>query len=277
MLELGSSKYRLVGVDTNVISEILKDHDGARQGFISRFAAGYIPCLSVYSMFELRQRPDIYQEFLEFFDVYPCIMLKNEEQLCADEVAAHPTASNIDPTVCAFSYFNSLRGTNLKNLMETTFKNLDTLRREREWPQLKLDLLDGWMALKGNYPPRGSTYIAPEGVPFVRRATLQNVAERAPDWAREVQQSGGTISATAFPSVRMTLWTVFFRLYVGRRQPTPNDVFDVLISAPAPYLDAVVTEKHQAEIYRQVKKLDHIIDHLDVYTLKDLRAAPLDT
>jgi hypothetical protein len=272
LLKIGKSTYRLVGVDTNVISEILRDQDGARRGFISRFVAGYIPCFSPYSMFELRKRPDIYEQFLEFFDVYTCMELKNEEQLFDDELAGYPSATDIDPAIWAFSYFNTPRGTNLKNLMDITFKNPDTLRREQEWPQLKLDLLAGWVALKANYPPKGSTYIAPEGIPFVKRATLQNVAERAPGWARGMQDSGEAISSAAFPSIRMTLWTVFFRLYVARRQPTPQDVFDVLISTPAPYLDAVVTEKHQAEIYRQVKKLDHIIDHLDIYTLKDLRA-----
>jgi hypothetical protein len=264
----------LVGIDTNVISEVLRDQDGARRGFIARFATGHIPCFSVYSMFELRQRPDIYEQFLEFFDVYPCMMLKNEEQLFDDELAAYPTAAGIDPAIWAFSYFNTPRGTNLKNLMEITFENPDILRREQEWPNTKLDLLARWMALKANYPPKGSTYIAPEGIPFVKKATLQNTAERAPDWAREMQDSGEAISSAAFPSIKMTLWTVFFRLYVARRQPKPQDVFDVLISTPAPYLDAVVTEKHQAEIYRQVKKLDHIIDHLSVHTLRDLRAQP---
>lgn len=158
--------------------------------------------------------------------------------------------------------------------MEITFKNPDTLRREQEWPKLKQELLRGWVDLKPNYPPKGSTYIAPEGIPFVRKATLQSTAERAPDWTRRMEDSGEAISAAAFPSVRMTLWTVFFRLYLARRQPEPQDVFDVLISTPAPYLDAVVTEKHQAEIYRQVKKLDRIIDHLSVYTLRDLRTQP---
>lgn len=70
----------------------------------------------------------------------------------------------------------------------------------------------------------------------------------------------------------MTLWTVFFRLYLAaRRKPQNQDVFDALISTPAPYLDAVVTENYQAEIYGQVKRLDAAIDTLDVYTLKDLR------
>lgn len=120
LLEIGESTYRLVGIDTNVISEVLREQGGARRGFISRFASGHIACFSVYSTFELRQRPDIYEEFLEFFDIYPCMLLKNEEQLFEDELAAYPTATHIDPTLWGFSHLNTPKGTNLKNLMEIT-------------------------------------------------------------------------------------------------------------------------------------------------------------
>ena len=69
----------------------------------------------------------------------------------------------------------------------------------------------------------------------------------------------------------MILWTLFYRFYLPARKPVEQDVFDILIGSPAPYLDAVVTEKHQAEIYRQVKTLEPAIGHLQVYTLSDLR------
>lgn len=271
MLTLNGTAYRLVAIDTNVISEILRDEVGVRGSFRSRFRVGYVPCFSVYSLFELRRRPDLYEAFLDFFDEYPCMVLKNEEQLIEDELSVYPTAAGLDPTLVGFSYLNRPKGTNLRNVMEVTHKKPGFLLREKEWLTLKPKLLQGWLDLKPNYPPRGTNYRARDGFDFVRRVTIQNVEERAPDWTRARRERGLEISAEGFPSVRLTLWTLFFRLYVYKRKPVVQDVFDILLSSPAPYLDAVVTEKFQADIYRQVRRLDAAIENLDVYTLGDLR------
>jgi hypothetical protein len=72
----------------------------------------------------------------------------------------------------------------------------------------------------------------------------------------------------------MTLLTVFFRLYEPRnRRPVPQDVFDVLISTPTPYVDVVVTENMQAEILRKARKVFPTVRDVDAYTLRDLRGA----
>lgn len=274
MLRINESSYRLVGLDTNVVGEILRDSDGARRGFLSLFADGsHIPCFTVYSNFELRRRTEIYEQFVEFFDVYPCMLLKNEEQLFDDELADYPSPTDVDPALLGFSQLNTERGTNLKNVMAIAFQNPDTLRREREWPKLQQELLDKWIAMTPNYRPKGKHFIPPDGIQFVKQVTQGQIAERAPDWVRQARDRGESISHKAFPSLRMTAWTVFFRLYLADRRPEPQDVFDVLISTPAPYLDVVITENFQAEIYRQVRKLDPSLVPADVYTLKDLRAA----
>ena len=77
---------------------------------------------------------------------------------------------------------------------------------------------------------------------------------------------------TSFPSVSMTLLTVFFRLYEPRnRSPEAQDVFDVLIATPTPYLDVVVTEAMQAQILAKARKVFDPLKSVDVYTLRDLR------
>lgn len=70
----------------------------------------------------------------------------------------------------------------------------------------------------------------------------------------------------------MTLLTVFFRLYEPQsRKAVPQDVFDVLISTPTPYVDVVITEGMQAEILRKAKRVFEPIRHVQVYTLRDVR------
>lgn len=273
MLQIGASKYSLVGLDTNIVSEILSDREGARQGLLSFFEKGYIPCFSVYSLFELRCRREIYDNFVNLFDVFPCILLKNEEQLFEEEKAAYPNPTGVNPVLLGISYFNTKRGTNLRNLLKINFENPVVLRREKDWPDLKKEILSELISLKKNFPPKGRHYLPnDDGIRFVQEATIQQIIFRAPKWVKELSDSSHTLIDTAFPSIRMTLWTIFFRLYVAhQRVPETQDVFDALISTPAPYLDAVITENFQADIYKKVKKLDNILSHSEIYTLKDLR------
>ena len=46
---------------------------------------------------------------------------------------------------------------------------------------------------------------------------------------------------------------------------------DVLISSIAPYVDAVITENFQADVYKKAKKLIPQIKELEIYRLKDIR------
>ncbi len=258
--------------NAHVISEIVRAPGGVRAGFISRFSPGSLPCFTVYSTFELRRRPDVYAHFLDFFDVFPCGVLKSEDQLFEDELAAYASGEGIDPTLVLFSPLNKPIGTNLRNVMDVNFKNRRVLRREQKWLGLKTALIGDWLALKANFPPKGERYTVEEGDAFVEEATRQRVQYLAPDWARAREKAGEQIRSSAFPSSRMILWTLFYRFYLPNRTPETQDVFDVLISSPAPYLDAVVTEKHQAEIYRQVRMRDPAVGHLEIYTVADLRA-----
>jgi len=199
-------------------------------------------------------------------------MVKGYDELFEAELAAYPNPGAVDPVVMAFSPLNRDKATNLRALLERAFSETNTIQRERDWPQLKADLLASWVDLKPNYAPKGARYTGDDGPTFVQIVSLQAIAERNLGWFRQQTLQQLEIDTAAFPSIRMTLWTVFYRLYVyGDRKAETQDVFDALISTSAPYLDAVVTEKHQANIYEQVRKHDEALKHLEVLTLADMR------
>mgnify|MGYP000489328173 FL=1 len=83
------------------------------------------------------------------------------------------------------------------------------------------------------------------------------------------------VAIDAFPSVKMASFTVFQKFYVNRnRRPSPSDAFDVIISSSMPYMDAVITERHQREVSRQAKRHDPRIADLESFTLADSRDGP---
>ena len=57
----------------------------------------------------------------------------------------------------------------------------------------------------------------------------------------------------------MLFWTVFFRFYDEQRTPEIQDVFDIMISGFAPYVEVTLTEVFQAEIFRKVQRRDTIL------------------
>jgi hypothetical protein len=66
-------------------------------------------------------------------------------------------------------------------------------------------------------------------------------------------------------------YTVFYKFYADRnRRPSNSDAFDVLIAA-LPYVEAIITENHQAEALSKTKRRDDFLNGLQVFTLRDLR------
>lgn len=68
---------------------------------------------------------------------------------------------------------------------------------------------------------------------------------------------------------------MFHKFYADRnRKPLNSDAFDVLMASALPYVEAFITESHQAEVIRKTKRRDNFLDHLDVFTLRDFRNGP---
>lgn len=272
MVTVNGNHYRLVGLDTCIISDILRD-PLVRRGFLQLFSGGHVPCFSVYQTFELRKRREIYAQFLELFDVLPCAVLKNEDMLFDDERDTYPSQASIDPTLFGFSLLNRKRGTNLENLMRRSFDDPVTSQREADWPNLKEEILAEWVAMRPNFKPQGSRFTPVDGLRFVNQVTARQVQERDSGWLQSLESRGESLDVRAFPSLRMTAWSVFFRIYMSHRKPELQDVFDAVISTPAPYLDVVVTERYQADIYGHVKRFEPSLKSLEVLRIRDLRNA----
>ena len=127
-------------------------------------------------------------------------------------------------------------------------------------------------SLVANYPPARKTYTAVEIRDFIEWAGFSQIAMRAPEFAASTHERGEVLLIDAFPSIKMTAFTVFYKFYVdSQRRPAESDAFDVIISAPAPYVDAIITERHQAEVIRKTKQQDNFLENLRVFTVRDFR------
>jgi len=273
MLTLNGTDYRLCLLDTNAVSEIVKRPEQLRHFLTWSLDSqpSFIASFSLFTLLELRRKPDVYRQFVELFRVVPCMILKSHEQLLEEETRCYPDPSAIDPTLVAITALGS-DGNDLAKVSTVVFGDEFILDRERLWNESQGEIVEGISSLVPNYPPAGDKYTRSEVRSFVQIAAFSQLAMRAHDFAERIVQKDETVDIDAFPSLKITTYTVFHKFYADRvRKSRSSDAFDIIISAVTPYVDAIVTEGEQAESLRKTKRHDDFIRHLLVYTEKDFR------
>lgn len=273
MITINGNDYRLVLLDTNALSEFAKQGDSFRH-FLTWSSAQpmFVPCFSLFSVLEVRRRPDVYGRFKELFRVLPCMLVKSHEQLLEDEVRCYPDPSGIDPTLLGFSMLGG-EGMDLVRVLDSASEDESFRGQEKYWNDGAQDIVEGIASLVGNFPPDGDTYSRDEVRHFVEIAGFSQVAMRQLDFAKQmVEIENQAVTIAAFPSVKASTYAVWHKFYGDRnRKWTRSDAFDIIIASATPYVDAVVTESHLAEGLRKTNRLDDFIEHLTIHTLRDFR------
>jgi hypothetical protein len=230
----------------------------------------YLPAFSLFTLIELRRNRGLFDSFVEFFHPFPAVLLKGYEELLEEEVAHYPDPSDIDPCSIAFTPLGG-EGNKLSNI-PLILDRPELVERERYWNDGELSIVEGMVSLVPNYPPDGATYTQREIRTFIEIAGFSQLAMRQRDFAEAAVRDGVTVEMDAFPSLKASLYTAFHKFYADRtRVPSRSDGFDIIISAATPYVEAIVTENHQAEALRKIQRLDPFLDDLAIFTLRDLR------
>lgn len=231
-----------------------------------------VPCFTVYTLMELRRSPTVFRQFIERFQILPCVMLKGYAHILEEEVANYPDPSELDPCAIAFTFLGG-EGNQLSNLPRLLEQFAE---KERMWNKAGPEIVEGMVSLVSNYPPSGKAYTQKEIRQFVWISSLQQLAHH--DESRllvhDKVSNNELVDVDAFPSIKAMSLTVFHKFYADRdRRPSSSDAFDVLISGALPYVEAFITENHQAEALRKIKRRDRFLSALEVFTLRDFRVA----
>jgi hypothetical protein len=272
MREINGTLYSFGLLDTGIISEVIKNRHDERNSLVKLMTSvDMIPCISIWTIMELRSRPDIYSEFLNLFSVIPFCLTRSPYDLLQDELKNYPDPSEVDPIEIAFSMFSKDPKAKLSTFMKKLFKERGVKHAEMTWrTKWKAESLDSILSLRSNFQPKGKRFNAEDASRFISEGVPQYIAGQAPSWTKRFLRSKREFDPHAFPSVKMSFYTVFYRFYAEKRKPEIPDVFDVMISNVTPYLDMVITEKFQAEIFRKVKNRDPFLSHVRIESLNIL-------
>jgi len=263
------SSYKLCLLDTNALSEIVKRPEIEGHGFVTRFPPNeYVPCFTVYNVIELRRWPEVFRSVVIFFSEYPCFIAQSHQRILQKEIAANGRANTNDILAMAFSPVSSHMP--LGKFLDTLFSNPEIAELEHNWRDLDQETLDTWLARKANFQPKRTVPNASDAKQYVQDATIDSLYQLHPQLVRSAEEANNVAFLYSFPSMQTMLYGQYYRVFDTNRSAEHQDVKDVCISACAPYVDAIVTERFQAEIYRKVQP------HIDgmsteIATLRDLR------
>jgi hypothetical protein len=271
--EASSGKiYKLCLLDTNALSEIVKNPTQEGRGFKERFGPeNYVPCFTVYNLIELRRKEKVYEAFLNFFSMFPFFLLKTSKQIGNEEFNLDNSKTPISPVYIQFSPLDHNPTTNLRDFVNELFRNPKIVSLEKNWRSNEDDTMKVWEADKKNFNPSKPTANSVDADRYVKEAGIETLKRLSPKWSQCILKEGKTPNMSLFPSLQVMLYSQYYRLFDSNWRRRPQEVTDVMITAVASYVDVIVTESFQADIFRKIcRKIDQL-ENLQVEKIRELR------
>lgn len=266
------SIYKLCLLDTNALSEIVKHPMNEGRSFIERFPPSeFVPCFLVENLIELRRRRNVYDKFIEFFNVYPSLLAQPFTLIRNAEIAASGRAKVNDIFVNIFT--GDGVPSHFVTVVDDLFHKPGIAKLEREWQNNNQDVLNTWQARKSNFNPTNPVPNAQDAKRFVEDASVQTLCQINPQLVKASIDANNVDILQSFPSMQIMLYSQYYRIFNPTWKPNDQEVTDVCISACAPYVDVVITEIFQAEIYKKVQKHINGMSAI-IATLRDIRLYP---
>ncbi len=259
--------YNLCLLDTNVISEIIKRPRVEGRGYFERFYKNFITCFTVYSLIELRRNTALFKDFVNWFAM-PCCILKPVQILLEDEKESQ---GNLEKIVPVMDLFLPVGSKTLEAFIDGFFSLKAIKKIESNWKKDENETLKVWLSRKKNFIPTKPSQNARDAERYVKEAGLQTLIQLFPKWAQELTENGRSPNIDYFPSLKVSLYSQYYRLYDPNWKPEPQEVTDVQIISASPYMEAVITEAFQAEILKKVKNKVNGLEEIEILTLRDIR------
>ncbi len=256
----------IVYLDTGIISHLAKNKqlwpklaDFLKQNDL---ALGVSQALVV----ELSDATGLHSVLAELFVYVPSYILKHVETIVAEEVKAHPkkrTETLVDPSNAP----NGLHG--LQEGLLSMFSS-SKLHSMRGYQLLFAPQMPSRHAqLKKNFSPsKKGVYTRKQADKFADIQVLQWLDSTHHDFLMELNNRREDFHPEVFLSIRLFAHVIFYKYYLGRREPNDRSDFgDLYHLFPIPYCELVITERDLCEVLNQIKRNHDTLTSTAVYNI----------
>lgn len=273
---IGQNEYKLVFLDTNAIREVITNTKGSGKGFLTKFFDGsnnFVACFSIYNVIELMPYADLYEKFLDFFSIMPCFLVMTTRSVLFQEYSYAISKKPMQLTneiVNAFTPFGKGDSYNCRRFFEKLKANTSLIDMIQADIGVLPDIATIWE--KQRVEAQANIKIlnlspAILNEKYYINSEIETISKDMKNWGME----SIPVDLDLFPSFRIMEYSQFCRIHLTIKKVFPNDVMDVRISSIIPYMDAVITESFQADVYKKAKRFIPQLKNLSVFILKDIR------
>lgn len=266
------NEYLLCLLDTNILSEIIKNPTSVGRNFIEKFSAStYVPCITLYNIIELRRQPELFDAYCDLFSIYSHFLLKPYRLIWQLEIKKGGKLNSNEVLMNSFSPLGSNPSYDISTFFTQIFDDPTIAAFERDWRKNETEVLDFWLESRQNFSPGMKVANAKDAERYLEEAGLQTLIGIDLEWAKNEIKSGRVPNVHKYPSMQVMLYSQYYRIHDSHWKPKPQEVTDVSIIAASPYVDVVLVENFQAEILRKIRSKISGMENLEIGTLRDLR------
>lgn len=137
------NSYKKILLDTNIISAMLRHPTQECKNYFDRFILnGYITCISISSIFELRKTDNLYQKLLNTFNMIPTSIIKPPYIVVKDEIICNNSKKEINPILIPCSTL--IGETKLETFLSEFLQTKDAQEYENNMDEINKYILKQW-------------------------------------------------------------------------------------------------------------------------------------
>lgn len=245
---------RFAYFDTNIISHLAKNKHLWPKLFEFLTQNGLTLGISGAQVAELSDAKSLHQTLAEMFVIVPSATLKTWDVILDEEVKAHPqkrTDSLLYYPLNAILFEpNGLQ--KLQYFLSS--KDLDDARKDQLYHARQFAKRHA--ELKGNFPQsKTGKYSRDQADEFAWIMVIQWLGNTHRDFLAGFQNRIVSFHPEVFLSIRLFAHVIFYKYYLGRREPSKTSDFgDLAHLSVIPYCELAIMERDLCNVLNQIKR-----------------------
>ncbi len=270
---MAHSFSRFLYCDTNILSYLAKEPELWR-----RLAEYLLECDLTIAVgvqaAELADAQRLHDRLTALLLGVPSAIIKPSGTILEEEVRAHP-AARTEPLL--LYPINAMLAEpegpdRLRQFLSSAALNTARCGQREAAAQLP----SRHAALKSNFPPSpDGKYSRAQAKEFTWIQVVQWLAGSHVAFLERFKADVSALHVETFASVRLFALVLFYKYYLGGRQPNSrSDLGDMAHLHAIPYCNVVVVERDMANTLRQIQRHDAVLAHTDVYDIDFFKTWP---
>ncbi|MBU7044890.1 MAG: hypothetical protein HXS54_00520 [Theionarchaea archaeon] len=256
---------QFIYLDTNIISHIAKNRSIWSQ--LIDFLYENDLCIGINVQFaELCDAKSLHRNIAELFMFLPSASIKTFEEVVYEEIKSHP---QIRSDSLLLLPYNQLPFEDGKTAIEDFLKSPKLREVRKNQLRSATQFRNRHYQLKLNFPPpKSGNYTRQQADEFAWMWVIQYLAIHHPDFMISFNDKMEEFHPDAFLSLRLIALVLFYKYYLGRRDPKKlSDFADLFHLYVIPYCKTVIMERDLCNIMHQIRSHHNILETTSIYNI----------